>query len=221
MKNEIFNAVGISGVFTMLFALAELLHRKGFKTELSRKLVHLGSGILCMSFPLLFDQFQYVGLLSTGFLAILILSRKLNVLNSIHQIERKSIGAYLFPVAVMACFWMSQYLGSYIYYYAPLLTLAIADPMACLVGKKLPLKKINLTGSSKSIGGAIGFFVTSFLIAMMVLGNFANYSLTACLSFAAITTFAELIGSKGADNVTIPIASVLAIYMFYLPIINA
>lgn len=222
MQTQISNLILASSAFLMLFGIAELLYRfVGTKAEHTRKIVHAGSGILALAFPFLFEDFFFVVGLCSSFLGILFLSKKMNFLPSVHAVERKTSGAFWFPAVVAACFASSQYFGDNAFFYLPILTLALADPAACLVGQKMPLKKINLTGSKKSIGGAFGFFAVAFAIAAIGMNfNFQN-NFWAWAAFAAATTLAELIGSKGSDNLTIPLASTAVLAAFYSPIIFA
>jgi len=219
MSTQFFNLIAISLMFLAFFGIAEWLYQKReLEAEHTRKIVHAGSGLLSLSFPFLFDSSLYVAVLCGSFLGILYGSKKLNLLNSIHGVERKTAGAFWFPAVVAACFVSYQYFGNLAFFYLPILTLALADPAACLIGKKYPIRKFNFTGSQKSLGGAMGFFLVASVIGGSGMSNDFSNSFINVLTFAAVTTLAELLGSRGSDNWTIPVASTLVLALFHHPI---
>ena len=222
MSNQFFNFITISLAFLAFFGIAEwLFQKRRLQAEHTRKIVHAGSGLLSLTFPFLFDSALYVAVLCSSFLGILYGTKKLDLLNSIHGVDRKTSGAFWFPAVVVACFASYQYFGDMAFFYLPILTLALADPAACLVGKKYPITKFNLTGSQKSLGGALGFFLVAAMIGAMGMSTGFSNSMISVLTFAAVTTLAELLGSNGSDNWTIPTAATLVLMLFYNPIILA
>ena len=58
MKNEILNTTILAFAFLMLFALAELFNHisLGVRAELTRKLVHFGTGVLTLLFQVMLKQ---------------------------------------------------------------------------------------------------------------------------------------------------------------------
>ena len=213
MHNPILKFLGISVAYLILFGLGEYLyHFKKMSVEKTRKLVHLGSGGLAMLFPLLFQTTAPVVLLCGSFLLLLWLAKRFGFLASVNNISRQSAGSYWFPIAVSVCFYAQSYFGHMAFYYLPLLTLTLADPMACFVGKKMPLYVFNLKHSQKSIGGSLAFFLTAFGLAHLFLGFGFQHDWTACALFASTTCLFEFFGGKGHDNISIPLAGVGALY---------
>ncbi|MBI3234471.1 MAG: phosphatidate cytidylyltransferase, partial [Bacteroidetes bacterium] len=57
MNKDIINTLILSGMFLTLFGLAEVLyHFFKVKAELTRKLVHFGTGLLTFLFPLILSS---------------------------------------------------------------------------------------------------------------------------------------------------------------------
>ncbi len=214
MKAQLGNILIVGTSLLSLFGLSEILYKK-FKvdSELSRKLSHTGSGLIALLFPFLFKSTWLVVGLCLGFFAILLLSKRRKMLGSIHEIQRESSGAMWFPIAVAICFTCSQYFGNWNAYFIPILILSISDPLACIVGQRYPLKKINFWNVKKSVGGCLAFFISAAII-----GFFASNELplhpTHVVAVAILTMIAELISGKGTDNLSIPITGMIAILLF-------
>jgi len=217
MKEIIINMGLMSLAFLSIFIMAEILHYHKVKTEFTRKLVHFGSGALALSFPLLFDSSCPVFALCGSFLVILKLSKKQGHLQSVHAVKRKTHGAALFPIVVMACFSLMEFTSNLQLYYLPLLVLAISDPLAALVGKRFPYGKYTFRGHTKTILGSLGFLFSAFLLALLVLSSeMMDSSLTIkyALIAALAATGAEALSKDGFDNLTIPLSIIVCLLQF-------
>jgi CDP-diglyceride synthetase len=198
-------------IFLFLFAMAEFMyHSLRSKVEVSRKWVHVSSGLCCLSFPFFITNHWIVLLLCSSFILLLLASKRFHKLQSIHKIDRKSYGSLLFPVAVYCSFLSFQYFNSeYLFFYLPIVILGICDPMAALLGKKWPFGKYKIGNDYKTVVGSTAFFVSCFLILMLSLPVFMPVkSISVILSYSFIislsTTFVEAFSKNGIDNVTIP-----------------
>jgi dolichol kinase len=212
MNNDLLHTILLSGTFLLLFVLGELLYHKfSVKSELSRKFVHLGTGILTMLFPLLLSNHWFVLILCTSFLLILGLSLKFNLLQSIHKIDRKSYGSVLYPIVVYILFLFYANQEHLIYFYLPILILAICDPIAALVGKRWPLGKFKILKETKTLVGSLAFFVSSFVLCVVVFLAFGMDHLFSLISAAILlsvaTTIVEAASQKGFDNLFIPVCA--------------
>tara|TARA_Y100000766_G_C18903326_1_gene604515 strand:+ start:1556 stop:2209 length:654 start_codon:yes stop_codon:yes gene_type:complete len=211
--NTFFLATG----FILLFASAELMYHKfKIKAELTRKYVHFLTGFLTLLFPFMLNNHWFVLLLCGLFAALLILSKRLKLLPSINNINRESTGSFLYPAAVYSCYFISDLLEAKIYFYVPILILAVADPFAALFGKKWPLGQYTILGHTKTLVGSTAFFVCSLITVTITfwLNGFVVYQIIPIVFFLAFsTTMVEAISHKGYDNLTIP-AITLLILMF-------
>ncbi|SUJ15048.1 Cytidylyltransferase family [Sphingobacterium spiritivorum] len=220
METGIVNALILSGLFLSLFAVAELLyHCCKVRAEFTRKIVHAGTGLLALLFPLMLDNHWWVLVLCTSFTILLICSVHFRLLRSIHAIDRRSVGSLAYPVAVYGCYLSYTFLNNQlIYYYLPILILAISDPLAALSGKRWPLGAYQIRGAHKTMLGSLFFFISAYLI-MLVSCLIFRYplqgqELLVLALLSIITALTEALSRDGYDNVTIPFAVSAGFYIF-------
>ena len=202
----------ISIIFLSLFIIAEIARKKGVCTEGTRKFVHFGGAFVTIFFPFVLSSHWTVLALAVGFAIIMILTKKLNLLKSIHCVDRKSDGAYYHPIAIYSCFLYSQILNQPWFYVISILILAISDALAALVGKNYGAKEYLVeVGIRKTYEGSITFFLTTFLITHLILLLATNISraesVLIALLIAIIVTLFEANSLRGADNLFIPLGT--------------
>jgi phytol kinase len=213
---HILNTIILAVAYLLLFGIAELIyHKTKVKAEHTRKLVHIGSGLITLLFPIMLNSHWQVLFLSSSFLLILFLSTKFNQLKSINAIDRKSFGSLAFPVAIYLCYVAFKYYDSKIIFYLPILTLAICDPVAALVGKRWPKGKYSTTKESKTFMGSAAFFISALAVSillMYVLQDSTRYKVLAALLIAFTATCTEAVSKNGYDNISVP-CTVLITYL--------
>ncbi len=204
MKNTLIFSI----LFLMLFGFGEVLyHLLKIKAEITRKIVHIGTGVITLLFPFWLDSHWFVLILCVNFFILLTLSLKFNFLKSINAIERFSIGSMLYPFAVYLSYFVYEMEGRKLhFFFLPMLSLAFCDPLAEFFGKKYPYKKFTIWQSTKSIGGSLAFFVSCLILSFGVLIFYFTLLETLFFTFliAFFTTIAEGISGKGIDNIMIP-----------------
>lgn len=215
MKNELFHAMILSVLFLLLFFIAEFLYRKlHVRSEITRKIVHAGTGILTMLFPVMLNSWVTVLILCFSFAVILFITIKAKLLPSINAIDRPSAGSLLYPASVFICFVFYKLNNNLLCFYLPVLTLAICDPVAALIGRKWPFGSFIIRYNHKTLSGTFAFFVAALIIACVLLYNMT--SLPSELIFrkavllGVLTAIAEAVSVRGYDNLTIP-ATVLLV----------
>ena len=218
MSENIINTIYLAGVFVLLFASAELFfHIFKIKAEFTRRYVHLATGLLTMLFPPYVQSPWLVGLLCASFLLILLISLKFDLLKSINGVDRETRGSILFPMIVFGCFMVFHWFGQYVFYYIPILILAICDPVAALVGKRYPIGKYTFLGHTKTLSGSFGFFVIAMLLSYLLLTMVGDYSSKdswlAAILISVVTVIAEAVSHKGYDNLTIPASAIMVLLL--------
>jgi len=217
--NELSAALIVSAVYVLLFGSSELL-RTWFQlpVEQTRKFVHAASGMVCLSFPWLFDSALSVGILCSVFAGIMVISSKKGLLKSIHNVQRSSEGAVYYPLAVWLTFFITTTAGSALFYVISILILAVCDSASALVGKAYGKNVFVIEEDFKSLEGSGIFFVLTFLIIASLLYLFGNYSLpvasAVALYVAIIITGLEIISLKGSDNLWIPVGVAACLIKF-------
>lgn len=220
MGADFLHTLLLAGAFLLLFGSAELLyHRFKIQADITRKYVHILTGIFTMMFPPLLGNHWYVLALCGSFLVILLLSMRFKILPSINGIKRPSLGSLFYPVIVYGCFLAFQFReGNLIYYYIPILTLAFCDPIAELCGKTLGYGKYTIGIHTKTLAGSAAFFVSSFLLSMALFLSMTSqelmHLLPLCGVLALSMTIAEALAQKGYDNLTIPATGTLILFLF-------
>jgi phytol kinase len=217
MNNDIINTAILAISFLALFGLAEILfHYLKIRAEFTRKIVHVGTGLLTLLFPIMLANHWLVLLLCTSFAIILIGSLKFNLLKSINAIERESVGSIAYPVSVYGCYLAFDYFDQqYMYFYLPILILAICDPLAALTGKTWPMGKFSVGQDNKTLMGSSMFFFSAVIIISIFFwiteaGLTSGTILFKITLIALIPALAEALSGKGYDNLTIPAAVLLS-----------
>lgn len=219
MSSDISHSLILAFSFLFLFSLAEVLyHFFHLKAEYTRKLVHFSTGFITLLFPVLLSSHWYVLFLCGSFFLILIVSQKFSWLPSINNIDRISRGSISYPIAVYGCFYVYTFFGNYVFFYLPVLILAVSDPVAALLGRRYPKGRYTLFSEQKTLTGSGAFLMSAFIISVILLQSFTVLShLTILLmstGIACLTCIAEAIAQKGYDNLTIPF-SALAVLVAY------
>ncbi len=208
-NQQLINTAILAVGYLILFASAEVLYHKfKVKAEITRKIVHLSTGIISLLFPPMLGNHWLVLGLCFSFLIILLSSLKFKLLPSINAVERTTRGSIIYPFIVYGAFLVLDYYDDMIFYYIPILILALADPVAGLLGKKIPKGEYTIFNNTKTLTGSFAFFVTAFAIALFFLFLFSEKEAAGLFIVAFLvsvfTAFAEAISHKGYDNLTIP-----------------
>jgi len=220
MITDLLPIAWLSACFLGLFGISELIHRTtSTNVENTRKLVHFGTGALTLMFPVFLTNSWSVLVLCASFAVILLLSLKYKFLPSINAIDRESHGSILYPVAVYSCFLLYQYQdNNLMFFYAPILVLAISDPMAALFGKRWPKGKFTIGKDTKTLVGCSAFLVSAFLVlvglSLLFDGGISFNTGYQLLLVGLGATFIEALSGRGVDNLTIPLSVVLLLSLF-------
>lgn len=212
-----------AGSFLALFSVAELLyHYAKVYVEITRKIVHIGTGLITLSFPLVLTTHWSVLILTVSFVAILGISKKFKLLKSINSISRISRGSVLYPIIIYLTYWIFTIFDDVLFFYLPIFILAICDPIAALTGKKWPFGKYKIFKETKTLMGSMCFFISCLIIAMaFVIPLRENWLEIICVTIfiSFITTLVEAASQKGWDNLFIPLSVtaslLLSQYLFH------
>lgn len=219
MNTDLINALILASAFLGLFSLAEILyHFVKVQAEYTRKLVHIGTGLLTLLFPVLLSNHWWVLALCSSFALILILSLRFSLLKSINAIDRESVGSLAYPVSVYCCFLAFVHYEDLAFFYVPILILALCDPIAALTGKKWPLGKFTIGKNSKSLMGTGMFFGSAVFVILgihLIQGDHFSFKFVfEMLIIAAVSAFVEALSGRGYDNLTIPLSVLLCLLAF-------
>lgn len=201
--------------------------RWGWVPEIRRKVVHMAMGLAVLAFPWVFDSVVPVAVLCGLSLAVLgwIRYREgregFRGVAVLHAVGRASLGDVLFPLAVVAVFWLSlRHEGGVarVLYLVPILILTVADAAGALVGTRYGVKTFASLSGWKSAEGCLTFFISAFLgahipLLLMTDTGRAESLLIACILALVVMMF-EAISTRGLDNLIVPLAAALLLERF-------
>jgi phytol kinase len=175
------------------------------KANTSRKIVHIGSGLGVAILPR-FLTWPQITLLGAVFCCVLLVSRQLHILKSIHAVDRRSWGELYFPLVLVFLSLMNPPIIPWLY---AVLVLTFADGLAGLIGPHVARRTYKSFGSTKSLEGSTVFFATSLVIGLAL--NLGWYSILG----AVVLTAVEGILGFGLDNLAIPIIAIWIARLVY------
>lgn len=215
LRADASGALIIATAIVTLFVASELWARFGrdVPPEWTRKFTHVGAGVVVMGFPWLVDSVWTVLLLAVAFGGLLVLGKVTGLLSGVHGVQRKTGGAYMYPLAVLGIFVISD--GDPLTFCVPLAVMAVADTGAALVGKHAGGVKYRVLDGERSLEGSLTFFALAFgiLLVGMGLAGVPGWpaALLVALVGAVLTTAVEAVSVRGSDNLLIPYAAWLTL----------
>lgn len=209
---QVVAAVASVGVLLGLMALVRVLAaRADLDAEVSRKLVHVGTGIYAMALPWLFPDrwpvYMLVGLTIVA-MVLLRLPRLSGGLGAaLHGVRRRSWGDFMFALAVGLCFFLAD--GGALFYVLPIAVLTLADAAAALAGTAYGTRRFRVEDGHKSVEGSVVFFTVTLLIALICLMFLSRIPpaniLALSVMIAAFGTLVEAQSWRGFDNLFLPL----------------
>lgn len=182
------------------------------RPEIVRKLLHIGSGLVALMLPWLFDRLWPVLVIGAVLAALFAAMRLVPALREgpgqvLHGVERSTIGEFCFLAAVALLFWLSH--GNKLLYSVSILLVALADALAALIGTEYGKVRLHMRGERKSIEGAAVFFLTAFLcihVPVLLWGGTGRLeSLLIAVAVGSMVMLAEAAAWWGIDNLIIPL----------------
>jgi phytol kinase len=205
-------AIGIVlAAFVALFGAVALYARAGGPPEITRKLVHAGSGLLTLTFPFLFRDVWPVLLLTAASAALIaavkfVPSWRGRFGGAVSGVERTTLGELYFPVSVAVVFWLARHQPPLLFV-IPILVLTLADATCALVGSRYGM--LRYEGASKSLEGSIAFLVVAFFCIHVPLLLWTSIgrveTLLISVTLALLVMLLEGSAWRGLDNLFIPI----------------
>jgi phytol kinase len=198
----------------LMTAIRIFQRRCSVHPEWSRKLMHLGTGLLALSLPLLFESpWPVLILCATGATGMVVIKHAARLKETfgcvVGDVARQSAGDITFPLGIAVIFLLSE--GDCLLYTVPVLVLTFADAAAALVGTFYGVFRFETPGGKKSVEGSFAFFVVAFVSIQIPLVFCSDAGpekaiLIAFLLGFLLTIVEALAGWRGLDNLFIPVA---------------
>ena len=212
----------VLGVFGTLMAGLQAYRRSSpTDPEVLRKLLHLGMGLLTLSFPWVFASAWPVLLLAAlfaiGLAALRIFQPMQRLLGGvIDGVHRDSLGEIYFPLAVGLAFFLAM--GDPAEFCTPMLILTLADTGAALIGARYGRRRFPSGRGWKSLEGSIAFLAISFpatLVSLRLLTDTGRAeTVLIALVLALLLTLVEAAAGQGLDNLFIPLGGSLLLRLY-------
>jgi phytol kinase len=216
-------ALGILVTSAYIFAiigLAELLRRwRGYTSNFTRKVIHIGVGMWSWALPAVFDSpwpFVWACLI---FAVLLYIDWRYKLFPAMASQDQHNLGTVYFPLAaaaVVIVFWRQPPLMV-----AALMPLTWGDGLAPVIGRAYGRHFYTVFGHTRSLQGSGGFFVFGLLFTWLALwvmpGDPAITPLTAlapALLISLVTSLIEAVTVRGLDNLTITAAAILILSLW-------
>lgn len=194
----------------LLVFIAEILSRVITNDpELTRKVVHIGSGnVILLAWWLDISRAVIVTAAIIA-AAIAILSYLIPILPSIESVGRRSFGTLFYALSMgilAAYFWIDTPQYAVI----GILVMAWGDGMAAIIGQRFGKHKYQIGEISKSWEGSgamtgAALIVTGAVLLAVEGNNWQTWTIAVVVAFVA--TVAEAFSKLGIDNLTVPLAS--------------
>ena len=207
--------LALSAVFAYLAILvlvAEILSRiLADDPELTRKVVHIGSGnVILIAWWLNISQNVIISAaVIAAAIAIVSFSYVIPILPSIESVGRKSFGTLFYAISMgvlAAYFWQDTPQYAVI----GILVMAWGDGMAAIIGQRFGKHQYRIGQIVKSWEGSLAMAGAALIVTASILLATAGNSWqtwTISLVVAIVATVLEAFSKLGIDNLTVPLAS--------------
>lgn len=212
-------AIGIVSVLAvmggLLGGLGMYRRRYAPHPELVRKLLHMGMGLVTLTFPWVFDSAWPVILLAVLSLVAMVALKsgrfRAGPGQVLHGVARESQGEMYFVASVTLLFVLAH--KTPLLFVVPVLILTFADATAALIGVRYGLARYQSVEGEKSAEGSIAFFTVAFLathIPVLLSGDTGREEAVLIgLTLGVLVMLLEAIAWRGLDNLLIPLGGYL------------
>ncbi len=193
-----------------------MLCKKRFPSnnELSRKIVHIGTGpVIAMAWWL--NISTEIALTTACLISgALLINKKMKLLPSLEDVERNSYGTVVYGLSItllISLFWTKDPAAVT----AGILVMAFGDGLAGLIGREIKSPYWIIWKQRKSVAGTLTMAIITILV-VYCLNLICGYPLNQ-LQIVGITIIAislEQISRWGIDNLTVPLAVAYSWFLF-------
>lgn len=221
LRDAVALAAVLAGALVMLVLLRFYRKWMGADGEWTRKLAHIGTGLLSISLPWIFSSRLPVFIICAASVTLLLAIRYLPPIRNrlsgvLDDVDRDSWGEIYFPISVALLYQLAH--GGKLLYAVPLVVLTLADTVAALTGAEYGKHGYTTTGATKSMEGSIAFFCAAFFsvnVALVVFSDAGRIeTLLISLDIALIVMLLEAIAWRGLDNIFIPLGVFILLRLY-------
>jgi dolichol kinase len=211
----------VLGVDACLISTIWLIRRIArLPEEVMRKLIHLSTTAVSLSFPWVFPDCWPPALLAGVAVGLMALARAPALQGLVDgfgvgdSLRRDAWGEFYYPASIALLF--AATLGKPLLYVVPLFAIGFGDASAAVIGKACGRLRYRTAGrETKSVEGSLAFVFVSFAGALAALGGWSGLppaeaaflAITVCVYMALL----EAIAWHGLDNLLSPFGGLLVL----------
>ena len=198
----------IIGIWMLLVLSAALVCRKRWpeQRELSRKIVHIGTGPVVVLAWWLSIPASIAVPVAFAVTVITAINHRIQLLPAVEDVDRNSYGTVAYGLAIsllLLLFWPEQAVAVC----AGVLVMAFADGLAGLVGRGMTSPSWTVWQQRKSVAGTVTMgLVTALVLILLVLISQSPLHPLRLIAVCALAVGLEQWGRWGIDNLTVPMA---------------
>ena len=186
---------------------AALLARRQWpnQRELSRKIVHIGTGAV-IPMAWWFAIPAPIAIPFAGFVTLATaINQRWRLIPAVEDVDRNSYGTIAYGLAITALlmlFWPSRPDAVC----AGVLVMACGDGLAGLIGSAVTSPRWSVAGQTKSLAGTTTMLMVSFgvMLALSITGG-SGANWTVALLLSVVATGLEQLSPAGIDNLSVPL----------------
>ena len=192
----------------LLVLSAALVCRKRWpeQRELSRKIVHIGTGPVVVLAWWLSIPASIAVPVAFAVTVVTAINHRIQLLPAVEDVDRNSYGTVAYGLAIsllLLLFWPEQAVAVC----AGVLVMAFADGLAGLVGRSMTSPSWTVWQQRKSIAGTVTMgLVTALVLLLLVLINQSPLHPLRLIVVCALAVGLEQLGRWGIDNLSVPMA---------------
>jgi len=185
--------------------------------DFTRKFVHIGVGLWAIGTVLVFETWYFAVIPPLSFIVLNYISYRREVFKAMELADKSNLGTVYFPISfalVIALCWVRPAVIA-----AGLMPMTWGDAFASIIGRRWGTHRYTIGGSTRSLEGSAAMFLFSLASVFLVLWGFGTPLVVAgayALVVAAVATLVEAVSIKGLDNITVPLASALVLWLLTL-----
>ena len=180
--------------------------------NIKRKIIHIIAALLICCFPYFLSLYHII-LLAVLFALIFLAAKIFNFLPIVSNVKRVSLGEVFYPLGVLisAIIFLPQ--NDIRSFQFGILVLGLSDALANILGGLFGRFKYKLIGNAKTIEGSLAFFISTFILFIIMNNRINPLPFNFYLLASLFLTLIEAIFFLGLDNLFLP---VLSSYLFSL-----
>lgn len=180
--------------------------------NIKRKIIHIIAALLICCFPYFLSLYHII-LLAVLFALIFLAAKIFNFLPIVSNVKRVSLGEVFYPLGVLisAIIFLPQ--NDIRSFQFGILVLGLSDAFANILGGLFGRFKYKLIGNAKTIEGSLAFFISTFILFIIMNNRINPLPFNFYLLASLFLTLIEAIFFLGLDNLFLP---VLSSYLFSL-----